>query len=187
MSESDFTNLRIFFPITFLRLEFAEKNKYIFGCLVFSVFSSIVFYFLPVKPSLIINDGILNDIQDLCAILFPFLVASLVAVSTLSRDGLDDRTVGSPVKINVKHQGLVSLSRREFVCVMFSFSAMVCFLIFLSILISKIFAKSFVGVLPYEYVDLAKSFYFLFFSFMFSVLTVFTFWGMYYVSYKIFR
>jgi hypothetical protein len=138
---------RLFVPMRYLRIVHPEKFVYDvvlpIGALIIGVS---VYNFLPVKPPLLGENGILTDIKDVLALLIAFFVAALAAIATFSRPGLDDVMKGSnPPRIPVKLMGKVywqPVTRREFLCYLFGYLSSMSLSLFLTIVTVKAFVPS---------------------------------------------
>ncbi|WP_256745114.1 hypothetical protein, partial [Aeromonas hydrophila] len=98
-----------------------EKRWFDFGLpLIFAAMSILVIYvFLPQPISFIGKDSIISLSNGILQILSGFYIASMAAVATFNREGMDDLMEGSD---RPKLRGL-ALSRRSFLSYLFGYLA----------------------------------------------------------------
>jgi hypothetical protein len=168
-----------------LWIDFSEKWRYTLASIASGGLFSFLFYQYFPNANLIGTGGIYLDIQSLVGILFPFLVASLVAVSTFQRDSLDRPTVGRPVTITMKDGRLEELTRREFACILFAYCALISLLLFIVIICIKLIGNETVRYIGSSFGNYLETLSVFVISTMFSNLIIFTLWGMYYLTYRI--
>lgn len=176
MRASGITRWKLLSPFIFLRLKFGERKRYGILAIGCGLFCSIIYYILPNRPSLVGEGGIFIDLQLLVTFLFPFYVASLVAVATFQRSSLDDLPTGGQVELIRKNEATVKLTRRNFICFIFSYCAILSLLIFLIVMTTK-FLSDFVKHEFSEYIIIISSLgVFICFT-VFSHLIIITLWG----------
>lgn len=185
MSENQLSDWKLFSPLVFLRLNYAEKRLYNIVSFIVSLSITLVYVALPYRPPLMGDGGILNDLQSLVTILFPFLVAALVSVATFQRESLDAFPIGSQVKLLRKDVADYFLKRREFICLLFGYCASLSLIIFLYVLIAKIIYRSIPIIIGPEFVFYIKIFAVFTLSLIFVHMIIVTFWGIYYLMYRI--
>lgn len=117
------------FPLRYLSLEDAlGRSLYkrdLLGMFLVTVFITAPFILVP-GANFFHKDGFVDKAGSFSSVLTGFYVAGLVAVATFPRDkrGLDKTIEVGPVRIRVRRdEEPVSLSRREYVCAMFSYLA----------------------------------------------------------------
>lgn len=114
---------RMLSPARYLLVQHQAKRAFDYGWpLTLTIVTVIVFAVLPVQPPILGDKGFLKDLQTLIGLLAAFFVAALAAVSTVERQALDAPMLGDPPKLNGK-----SLSRRQFVCLLFGYLSLVSF------------------------------------------------------------
>jgi hypothetical protein len=79
----------------------------------------------------------LKGIRDLIALFAAFFVAALAAVATFARPSLDEYMAGTTPQL-----GRRKLTRRQFVCYLFGYLAVLAFSLFLAIVAAEIVAPS---------------------------------------------
>jgi hypothetical protein len=80
-------------------------------------------WLLPISLNIFGEFGLFYHINGLVQILAGFFIASLAAVATFSRDGLDDIMGGDPPTIPRSSGRPEDLTRRRFLCLLFGFLA----------------------------------------------------------------
>lgn len=106
-------------PLKYLQISHRQKvyiDFYIPIALAL-VITSLV-YLSPVKIQLMGKDGLVGLVNGLLQILIGFFVASLAAVATFQREGLDKVMVGNAPQLEGKE-----VTRRQFTCYMFGYLA----------------------------------------------------------------
>jgi len=187
MHDGELTDWKLLSPFLFLRLSYEEKSTYALVSLVVSIVATVAFAVLPIQPALFGSEGFLSDIQSLVTILFPFLVASLVAVATFSKETLDKPPIGGQVKLVRVGYADYILKRREFVSLLFAYCSASSLGLFIAILIAKALRASVLIWLPAQTVLAFKIILVFIVSFVFAHLLISTFWGLYYLMYRINR
>jgi hypothetical protein len=89
----------------------------------FGLAASASIWVLPVKLNLFGDFGLFYHMNGLMQILAGFFIASLAAVATFSREGLDDVMGGDPPTIPRSSGRPEDLTRRRFLCLLFGFLA----------------------------------------------------------------
>lgn len=139
------------------------------------------YHWAPVKPALMSDLGLLKDLKDFVQVLFPFFVGALAAVATFSRAGLDCETVGTPVTLDGK-----ALTRRQFVCYIFGYCAVLSVFLFIAVIVTKLLQPSAMLFCP-AIISYLRSASVAFFSLCFTHLVVISLWGLYYLSNRLVR
>ncbi|MBF4328530.1 hypothetical protein EAY16_24965, partial [Vibrio anguillarum] len=88
------------------------------------VLTAIVF-FSPVQIKLLGQGSLVGLVNGLLQILIGFFVASLAAVATFQREGLDEVMVGKAPTLRGE-----KITRRQFVCYMFGYLALVSIVLY---------------------------------------------------------
>jgi Trk-type K+ transport system membrane component len=102
-----------------------------------------MFWCLPVTPTTLGEAGFLKGVRDLIALFAAFFVVALAAVATFSRESLDLPMEGTTPTLDGKE-----LSRRQFVCYLFGYLAVLSFALFLAAVLAQIITPSLRAELP---------------------------------------
>lgn len=118
---------KLFKPLNYWRLKHPEKLW--FDLILPSLVSLACTYLLfsVVKINLIGSDGLINLVNGLLQILSGFYIASLAAVSTFQKEGMDDVMKGSGA---IKLKGN-AITRRTFLSYMFGYLAIASIFMYL--------------------------------------------------------
>jgi len=144
-----------------------------------------IYWFAPSKPPLMGEQGLLKDLKDFVTVLFPFFVGALAALATFTRVGLDQPTIGGRVRLVIKDR-VKDLTRRQFVCFIFGYCAALSVVLFIAIVLVKMIQPTAVGMLPTS-LPYLRAVTVAAFALAFSHLIVVTFWGLYYLSERLYR
>jgi hypothetical protein len=129
---------RLVAPFHYLAITHDIKFRFDWGWpLILAAITMAVFWLLPAKPAILGDAGFLKGIRDLIALLAAFFVASLAAVATFARASLDKPMEGTTPQLRGK-----PLTRRQFVCYLFGYLAILSFVLFLIAVIAQIIAPS---------------------------------------------
>lgn len=110
---------KVFTPISYIRISHPEKRYFDFVLpIVTSILITIAIYFLPNQIDLIGKDSLVSLVNGILQILSGFYIASMAAVATFQKDGMDDVMSGSP-PIMKGH----ALTRRKFLTYLFGYLA----------------------------------------------------------------
>lgn len=143
---------------------------------VLTVITVVVFWLLPVKPSLLGEHGVLHGVRDLIVLFSAFFVAALAAVATFARESLDDLMQGTSPRLNDRE-----LTRRQFVSYLFGYLAVLSFVIFLAIVAAEIVAPSFHTMISAALLPWVKGMSGAIFAFAFWNMVVTTLLGVYFL------
>ena len=129
---------RLITPLRYLAIRHGTKPRFDWGWpIILTVITMSVFRFLPVQPEILGDGGVLKGVRDLIALFAAFFVVALAAVATFSRETLDRPMQGTaPMLANGE------LTRREFVCYLFGYLAVMSFILFLAAVAAQIIAPS---------------------------------------------
>jgi hypothetical protein len=176
---------RLLNGLSFLRVRYEEQWSYTLASFAIAILVTALYWRVPVKPALMGDLGLLKDLKDFVQVLFPFYVGALAAVATFAREGLDDVTIGGKATIRIGTR-IVELTRRQFICRLFGYCAVLSIFLFVAVIIAKMvqpWAMSMSG--PYgAYFKTATVFVF---SLGFSHLMIISLWGIYYLSNRLAR
>lgn len=125
---------KLFKPLDYIRIKHAEKLW--FDAVlpaILAIVCAACLYALPKPVALIGKDGIISLVNGILQILSGFYIASMAAVATFQKEGMDDKMEGIPPKIKVKKRGKKVdklLSRREFLTYLFGYLAFMSILMY---------------------------------------------------------
>jgi hypothetical protein len=122
--EFKFIAYQLFSPLAYLRIKHPDKWIYdwLFPVLLMFVSVFIATRFMTID-ALVSDSGLLNSIVDFVANLPGFFIAALAAVATFNKHDID-HIMDKPPRIDIVYQGEmqeVDMTRRRFLCVLFSF------------------------------------------------------------------
>jgi len=89
---------------------------------------------MPIKPNILGKDGLIVLINNLMGILVGFFVASLAAVSTFNKEGMDKVIPGTPMTLRVKESSAVKnikITKRRYLCLLFGYFAFMSLFLYL--------------------------------------------------------
>ncbi|WP_210498883.1 hypothetical protein [Vibrio crassostreae] len=112
---------KLFKPLTYLRIKHKQKFyiDWVLPAIIGAVLT-VIFVSSPVQIKLLGQGSLVSLVNGLLQILIGFFVASLAAVATFQREGLDDVMVGKAPTLKGD-----KITRRQFVCYMFGYLALV--------------------------------------------------------------
>lgn len=113
-------------PLIYLRIKHKQKLyiDLILPVIIGGVLTAI-FFFSPVQIKLLGQGSLVGLVNGLLQILIGFFVASLAAVATFQREGLDEVMVGKAPTLRGE-----KITRRQFVCYMFGYLALVSIVLY---------------------------------------------------------
>lgn len=97
---------RLFRPLDYIRVKHPEKPKYDFFipfCL--SATGTVSLMLLPVTPAILGDDGVVDIFTGLLQMLIGFYIASLAAIATFNKKGMDQIMPGDPPTLRVSLRG----------------------------------------------------------------------------------
>lgn len=156
--------------------------------LVFSVLFVGFYYFNLTNLNIFGSSGFLIKVLGLMQSLAGFYIAALAAVAALNNPNMDEPMPGKPPVMNIIYNnGIqeIELTRRRYMCSMFSYLTAACLILCLAIIISTSFneyAKLFFSVnivLGLKLISAAVIFFIL------TQMMIVTFWGLYYLGEKV--
>lgn len=163
-----------------------------------SIFTCVLFFVLPVEPTIFTSEGLLSYFISLCAILPGFYIAALSAVATFNSENLDTIIPDPTPTIEMKfseNKDDVDLTLRAFLSYLFSYLTGLSFILFFISALSVVTANSFVYMFSFFNVmfmgistlDVAKLIFLLcVFYFLWSIL-ICSAYGVYFLSERIHR
>jgi apolipoprotein N-acyltransferase len=168
---------RLLAPFRYLAIRHDIKPRYDWGWpFVLTVATMVIFWLMPVRPPLIGDTGILKGVLDLIALFAAFFVAALAAVATFERKSLDLPMQGTTPTLDGR-----DLSRRQFICYLFGYLAVLSFALFLSIVSAQIVTPSLVVTLSVTGLWWVKAISGTVFAFAFWNMIVTTLLGIYFL------
>lgn len=175
-------------PLEYLRIRHPKKVQ--IDWLVpggISVVLGLLISLGPVHIDFYGTTGIVSNMLGLFQALPGFYIAALAAVATFGRTDIDEAMPGDPppllrIRTNSGVMNMVALSRRRFLCLLFSFLTAECIalvLISVGYLVVAPAVKPLMGGAALIIASFAGATLYLF---MLSQLIVTTFWGLYYLG-----
>ena len=129
---------RLSTPLRYLSIRHEIKARFDWGWPLFlTVVTMLIFWLLPVTPPILGETGFMKGIRELIALFAAFFVVALAAVATFSRESLDLPMEGTTPTLNGR-----DLSRRQFVCYLFGYLAVISFALFLAAVLAQVLAPS---------------------------------------------
>lgn len=110
---------KLFKPLSYIRIKHVEKRWFDF---ILPIVTTLSFLYLvsclsvPIK--LLGKDGLVSLINGLLQILAGFYIASMAAIATFNKEGMDDVMDGTPPKLKG-----IDLTRRQFLTYLFGYLA----------------------------------------------------------------
>jgi len=125
---------KLFKPLDYIRIRHAEKCWFdaVLPAILATV-CAIILYALPKPVAFIGKDSVISLVNGILQILSGFYIASMAAVATFQKDGMDDQMEGVPPKLKIikrKKPVLKSLTRREFLTYLFGYLAFMSILMY---------------------------------------------------------
>ena len=110
---------KVFTPIDYLRIKHPEKRFFDWVLPMFTAaIITLSIYYLPKTISLLGKDSLVSLVNGILQILSGFYIASMAAVATFSKDGMDEVMHGIPPVLKGK-----KLTRRKFLTYLFGYLA----------------------------------------------------------------
>ncbi|QLO96966.1 hypothetical protein EKS35_04200 [Enterobacter hormaechei subsp. steigerwaltii] len=110
---------KVFTPIAYLRIKHPEKRFFDwFLPLLTAAIITFAIAYLPKSVSIIGKDSLVSLVNGILQILSGFYIASMAAVATFSKEGMDDVMDGDPPTLKG-----VKLTRRKFLTYLFGYLA----------------------------------------------------------------
>ena len=110
---------KVFTPIDYLRIKHPEKRFFDWVLPIFTAaIITLSIYYLPKTISLLGKDSLVSLVNGILQILSGFYIASMAAVATFSKDGMDEVMYGIPPVLKGK-----KLTRRKFLTYLFGYLA----------------------------------------------------------------
>lgn len=110
---------KILTPINYVRIKHPEKRVFdIFIPLIIAILITIFIFSLDTPIPIISKDGLISVINGILQILSGFYIASMAAVATFQKSGMDSIMDGAPPTLKGKE-----LTRRKFLTYLFGYLA----------------------------------------------------------------
>jgi len=110
---------KLFKPLEYIQISHSEKRWFDWVVpLFFAIIMALIIRYLPKPIALIGKDGMISLVNGMLQILSGFYIASMAAVATFQREGMDDKMHGKAATLNGK-----SLTRRNFLTYLFGYLA----------------------------------------------------------------
>jgi len=183
---------RLFRPLDYVRIKHPHKVYYDLY-LPFSLASilTLIFVYLPVQPKILGEAGLIKIITDILQILSGFYIASLAAIATFNKEGMDDLMEGDPPTLKIFCRGKMmidQLTRRRFLCLLFGYlSLLSLFLYFLGTGTFLLAANAKYFFAKHSNLELAKWGFVWFYLLLTSNLIITTLLGLFYMVDRIHR
>lgn len=143
---------RLFKPLDYLRIKHRQKTIYDYVIpLIISIVGTTCIYLLPLPISIFGKSGFINAITGILQILTGFYIASLAAVATFDKRGLDVPLAGKPVILKVHRRGKLideHVTRRKFLCLLFGYLALLSFFLYFLGSMANLLAANFSYLTP---------------------------------------
>lgn len=125
---------RLLKPFDYLRVKVVEKYKYdyVYPIVIGSI-STLFFFYYPKPLQIFGQNGIISLIIGIVQMLTGFYIASLAAVATFKKKGMDDHMKGQTAELKIMKKGVCdieTLSRRRFLCLLFGYLAFISIVVY---------------------------------------------------------
>ena len=182
-------SLKLLKPLAYLLLRHESLRTFQWYLPLFlSIVASLVFLFLPAKPTFTAADGLIPIVTRLLQILTGFFIASLAAVSTFDKRNMDELMSGTAPYLLIRVNGEKvkdELTRRRFLCYLFGYLSLLSFGLYFLGSLSSLAAENLHVVIPVKYFSACRFtclFIYLLFTFQLIVSTLL---GLYYMTHRI--
>lgn len=178
-------------PLDYLRIQHPAKTKYdLVIPLACTVAGVCLFYFMPKTPAIFGQNGLISLINSLLQVLTGFFIASLAAVATFNKEGMDNTMPGDPPRLRVMERGrikIIDLSRRRFLSLMFGYLSFISLFLYLGGGIANLFADSVKALVPQDWHGISRWGFLSLYIFLLANLLITTLLGLFYMSDRIHR
>ncbi|MEZ9627853.1 hypothetical protein [Aliivibrio fischeri] len=114
-------------PLDYIRIKHAEKAWFdVMLPIILAVMCVAILYILPIPIAFVGNNSVISLVNGILQILSGFYIASMAAVATFQKEGMDNQMEGVPPKLKLKKKNketIKSLTRREFLTYLFGYLA----------------------------------------------------------------
>jgi hypothetical protein len=182
---------RLLRPLDYWRIKHPAKSKYDLWLplgLAFLFTSGL--YLLPISVPIFAERGLISIISELLQILTGFYIASLAAIATFNKEGMDSTMPGDPPTLKTMYRGkikIIELSRRRFLCLMFGYLSFMGILLYFLGSGANLLRENAIEIIPFYWRPFAKWGFITFYLFLVSNLVVTTLLGLFYMADRIHR
>ncbi|OCH04989.1 hypothetical protein [Aliivibrio fischeri] len=121
-------------PLDYIRIKHAEKAWFdVMLPAILAVVCVAIMYFLPIPVAFIGSESVISLVNGILQILSGFYIASMAAVATFQKEGMDGQMEGVPPKLKIIKKNRIttkSLTRREFLTYLFGYLAFMSILMY---------------------------------------------------------
>lgn len=175
---------KILTPFDYLRIKLALKYRYDYVMPFIMTFLFMMLYImLPVKIALLGQFGLIVQVNSIIQVLIGFYIASLAAIATFKSDQLDELMHGDPPKLKIRNNKYELLSRRRFLCLLFSYLVTMCFILYCIGIFSHSISLNIKFYFP-SYYEIIKYIAISMYIYLLSQLVITTFLGLHYIADK---
>jgi len=182
---------RLFKPLNYLKIIHPQKSYYDYYIpAIIAIMATGLIYILPVPVRFFGDSGIVAAITGILQILTGFYIASLAAVATFKKEGMDQPLAGTPVEINIIVRGKKkreNLTRRRFLCLLFGYLALLSIFLYFLGVGSNLLVNNAKHLVPSSYHPIVRSGFVYFYLFLSANLITTTLHGLYYMVDRIHR
>lgn len=183
--------LRLLKPLDYLRIHHREKS--LFDWILptsITIICVIAIIALPAPINVFGDDGLLSVVTGLLQILTGFYIASLAAIATFNKEGMDAVMDGVPPTLMITQRGekvQKLLTRRTFLCLMFGYLAFMSLFIYFVGSGANLLSENARIIIPDGFHSPARIAFIALYLLLFSNLMVTTLLGLYYMADRIHR
>lgn len=183
--------LFVFRPFLYLTVRHSSRVPQIINWLAPSVFTfaaALLYFRFHSEINIFGDQGFFLKILGFVQSLAGFYIAALAAVAALNNPNMDELMPGTPPKMNVVYNNgfeEVELTRRRYMCSMFSYLTATCLMLCLSLVFFTSFNDFFRVNVSLDCLVYVKTFALSFIVFLLTQMMVVTFWGLYYLGEKV--
>ncbi len=182
---------RLLRPLDYIRIKHPEKLRYdLIYPFLMTIFIIGTLAILPKPVRLLGPGGLLGAIVELLQMLTGFYIASLAAIATFKKAGMDQAMPGDTPTLKTTSRGKIridQLTRRRFLCLMFGYLAFVSVLLYFVGKGAVIFNANMHLLLPETIYVFVKWIFITSYLFAASHLIITTLLGLYYMVDRIHR
>lgn len=182
---------RLFRPLDYLRIHHPQKAVYDYVIpICVSLPLTILITSLPVSVKVFGENSLISSITGILQILTGFYIASLAAVATFNKDGMDDPLAGRPVMLKTQIKGKTvdeKVTRRRFLCLLFGYLALLSIFLYFIGTGANLFHPNAVAIFSAHCKSYLRFTYIFVYLFCTANLVVTTLHGLYYMVDRIHR
>lgn len=175
-------------PFSYLSIEHELKKKvdWNYPCSLSIISTGLAFWLQQFAHiSLYADSGMISKILNFVQVLPGFYIAALAAIATFNRIDIDKIMPSPAPKIGMFIQGnnvVIELTRRRFLCSMFSFLTAESLILIVLAIFSTSFYEPLKKVIDDSWHCSASGIFIMIFLFLFWQMIITTFWGLYYLG-----